>query len=106
MSFWVDDIDKMMADFGGPVTLVNYQSSGSASSGNNSEITAIFDEAQRIIDFQDGQVVSAMPTVTAKTEDVENISRRSIVIINNVSYFVNEPLDDGTGITILILSEK
>src|SRR4030042_1205113 len=107
MSFWLDDLDNFFKDFSVELTLVNYPSSSSgASSGAtvNTIVKCLFDEAQNVVDIQTGQIVSAKPQASCKSSDVSAILRRSQVIINGVTYLVNDILDDGTGITILQLS--
>lgn len=97
MSFWTDDIDEFFADFAISVTL-------DPGGTGEVDIDAIFDEPQRIIDLQTGEVVNASPALTCKTSDVSGVTRRSTVEIDSVTYYVNEILNDGTGITQLILS--
>lgn len=105
MSFYEDDVTDILTDFAIPVTLVGYpSSSGSSGATANKTINAIFDEAQEIIDVETGQVISAKPQLTCKTSDVSAILRHSACVINGVSYYVIDIMDDGTGVTMLKVS--
>ena len=107
MSFWIDDIDSFFNDFSVDVTLVAYPlSSGTTGATSNIRIKGIFDEAQKVTDIQTGQIVSARPQLTVKSSDVSSILRKSQIIVNSVTYYVLDILDDGTGITILDISER
>jgi len=100
MSFWDDDIDEFFLDFTVPVTV---------HSGETGEyiFNAIFDEAQKIYDVDSGQIVSTNPQLTCKSVDIINkIDRNVTVEINSVTYYVREIMDDGTGITVLTISEN
>lgn len=99
MSFWTEDIDLFLEDFATDVIL-DPEGTGEVS------IKAILDEAQRVIDIQTGQVIDASPVLTCKSADVSGVTRRSTLEIASVTYYVNEILDDGTGITQLILSTQ
>jgi hypothetical protein len=112
MSFLEDDLDDLFDDFAVDVVLVNYPessstgSTGSAVSSTDTTIQGIFDDAQKVMDQLTGQMVTARPQVTVKSSDVTRLLRRAIVRVGLTDYFVNDILDDGTGITVLQLSEK
>lgn len=73
--------------------------------GTPKTIKGIFDKAFKLVDISTG-VESSTPAVTCKTEDIEGIKHNNAVTINSVGYRVSGITDDGTGITILLLSEN
>jgi hypothetical protein len=98
MSFWEDDVADMLADFGITVKLNPGDTTESA-------IVAIFDEDQEIINPQTGEVISASPALTCKSADVSGVSVGDSVEVNSVTYKIKAKLEDGTGITLLQLTE-
>lgn len=98
MSFWTDDIPGMLEDFGISVTL-------NPGDTDAATITAIFDESQEIVNVQSGEIISAGPALTCKSTDVSSMVKGNSVTVNSVTYKIKGILDDGTGITILQLTE-
>jgi hypothetical protein len=98
MSFWEDDVADMLTDFGVTVSL-NYGSTDEV------DITAIFDEKQEIINPQTGEVISASPALTCESADVAAMAVGDTVRVSGVSYYIKAILNDGTGVTILQISE-
>ena len=59
------------------------------------------------IDVGDNAGLTAnQPKITVKTSDVTNADFGDPVVINSVSYTVNNVLKDGTGITEIFLTEQ
>ncbi len=73
--------------------------------GTLKTIKGIFDKAFKIINISTG-IESSTPAVTCKTEDIEGTKHNNPVTIDSVGYRVSEIQDDGTGMTILLLSEN
>ena len=74
--------------------------------GTQTSIKGIFDNEMTTIDVGDNAGLTAnQPKITVKTSDVTNADFGDPVVINSVSYTVNNVLKDGTGITEIFLSE-
>ena len=99
MSFWKDDVDEFFHDFASTVTLYPDLS-------GETDIQAIFDEAQEVIDMDTGQVINARPRIGCKSTDIVGVIEGNEVKIDAHTYKVRQILDDGTGITMLVLSEN
>ena len=89
------DLDLFFTDFGVEATY------------NLKTITVLFDKNYKVIEpFGDGTAVESYgPAVTCKSSDVEGIKQANRFTVNNIDYYVKEVQDDGTGITVLLLSE-
>ena len=75
--------------------------------GSTTTIKGIFDNEMTTIDVGDNAGLTAnQPKITVKTSDVTNADFGDPVVINSVSYTVNNVLKDGTGITELFLTEQ
>ncbi len=75
--------------------------------GTQTTIKGIFDNEMTTIDVGDNAGLTAnQPKITVKTSDVTNADFGDPVVINSVSYTVNNVLKDGTGITELFLTEQ
>ena len=75
--------------------------------GSATTIKGIFDNEMTTIDVGDNAGLTAnQPKITVKTSDVTNADFGDPVVINSVSYTVNNVLKDGTGITELFLTEQ
>lgn len=98
MSFWEDDVADMLDDFGITVTL-------NPGDTDETDIIAIFDEDQEIINPQTGEVISASPGLTCESADVSGVAAGDSVEVNGVTYKIKAKLDDGTGVTVLQLTE-
>ena len=57
-------------------------------------------------DMQANEIINAGPVLLCKSSDVANVSRRDQVRVSDVDYYINEIVDDGTGITALHISEN
>jgi len=71
--------------------------------GQASSIKVLFDNDFKVIDLSTG-IESAAPAVTCKTSDVASVKHNDTLVISSVTYYVSGIQQDGTGITILILS--
>ena len=91
MTFWEDDLDLFFDDFQSVATL-----------SGGSTINVLFDRNPEIAL---AAVETAAIVATAKTSDVSDLDTGDTLVIDGVTYYVvkNEP--DGTGISILTLSE-
>tara|TARA_Y100000004_G_scaffold54231_1_gene60399 strand:- start:1842 stop:2150 length:309 start_codon:yes stop_codon:yes gene_type:complete len=75
--------------------------------GSATTIKGIFDNEMTTIDVGDNAGLTAnQPKITVKTSDVTNADFGDPVVINSVSYTVNNVLKDGTGITEIFLTEQ
>lgn len=75
--------------------------------GTQTTIKGIFDNEMTTIDVGDNAGLTAnQPKITVKTSDVTNADFGDPVVINSVSYTVNNVLKDGTGITEIFLTEQ
>src|SRR3990172_7327844 len=72
--------------------------------GQASSIKVLFDNDFKVIDLSTG-IESAAPAVTCKTSDVASVKHNDTLVISSVTYYVSGIQQDGTGITILILSK-
>lgn len=93
-----DDRLLMLADFG--VSVAYTYSSGAGTK----TITGIFDNQYEAVDTGGG-VAFAMqqPKLTVRTSDVQGATDGDQVVIDGVDYFVRVIMQDGTGITELML---
>lgn len=102
MSFYNSnsDLDNFFQEFATTGTL-------DPGATNETDIDVIFDDAQEVMNLQTGEVLNARPQATCRTGDVSSIIARTTKIkINSVTYEINNVIDDGTGISILVLSEN
>lgn len=90
MSFWIDDLPAMMADFGVDVRL-----------SNRGTFTAIFE--RQYAGIGDVAVESTSPALTCRTSDVESLSRGDTVTVEGSEFTIRSIQPDGMGVTILIL---
>jgi|SRR3989304_1157905 len=72
--------------------------------GQASAIKVIFGNDFKVVDLSTG-IESAAPAVTCKSSDVASVKHNDTFVINSVTYYVSGIQQDGTGITILILSK-
>ena len=85
------------SDFGQTAT---YTPSG----GSASTINGIFDNGDGFVDFGGSVgVTSDNPQFACRTSDVSSASEGDALVTGSVNYTVREILDDGTGMTILML---
>ena len=90
-----EDLDTFFTDFGIEAVY------------NLVTITVLFDKNYKVIEpFQDGNVIESYgPAATCKSSDVEGITQGERMTINDIDYYIKEVQNDGTGITVLLLSE-
>ena len=68
-------------------------------------ISAIFDLPSQVQNIGNTGIIIQDITATVKTADVTGISTSDTITVRSVVYKIREILDDGTGITKLILAE-
>lgn len=95
--FYEDDVTGMLADFG--VSVIFNPGAGQMI------VTAIFDKTQEIINVQTGEVISAGPALTCKSADVSTLEKGDSAKVGPVTYKIKAILNDGTGATILQLTD-
>jgi hypothetical protein len=105
MSFWDDDIDEFFDDFketdsDGDSVILYPDETG------ETPIEAIFDEAQELYDSQAGEFINVKPQITCKTINVSSVQADDNIKVNTTTYKAKNFMDDGTGITIITLSES
>lgn len=94
MSFYQDDIAGMLSDFGETL----YVPGGNA-------INAIFQneyEAQYVYGVE---IDSSAPVAVCKSSDVSHVQVGSMINRDSNTYYVQSIQSDGTGVTVLVLSE-
>lgn len=95
----LDDIDlaSMIEPFGSTITAIT---------DNNGafEFTAIFDNGHKF--YGDDDVFSNLnPTLTARTSDIELLTKTSQVVVNNTKRTIRDIKHDGWGITVIELKQ-
>jgi hypothetical protein len=95
-----DDRLVMLADFG--VTATYTPVGGQASS-----VVGIFDNAYEAVDAG-GNVPIALtqPHFTCRTADVPNAADGDALVVSGVSYIIRVVMQDGTGISDLLLEKQ
>ena len=88
----------MLADFG---VTASYTPAG----GDASSITVIFDRDYQAVEGGSVQFATTEPMVTCRTADVSGAAQGDALVVNAVNYTVQVVMDDGTGMTQLMLSE-
>ena len=85
------------SDFGQTAT---YTPSG----GSSSTINGIFDNGDGLVDLGGSVgVTSDDPQFSCRTSDVSSASEGDALVTGSVNYTVRDVIDDGTGMTILML---
>jgi hypothetical protein len=87
----------LLADFGEVMTFT-------PAGGSASQITAIFDNAYQAVDAG-GTVAFAVsqPKIMCRTSDVSNATEGDTIIHNSVTYTMTIVMDDGTGMSEIML---
>lgn len=71
-----------------------------------SSVPAIFDAAFSTANFANGAIEGTLPRATCKTADVSAAVHGTVVVVRSVSYYVVGIQADGSGLTVLALSEN
>ena len=96
-----NDLDTFIDDDDFAVE-VSYSHAG----GDASTINVIWDEAGEFRDMETGEVLLTPITIWAKTSDVSSVAVNDTVVKDSTTYYVHTFKHDGTGITVLALSES
>jgi len=90
----------MLTDFGETVSFI-------PEVGSQTNITAIFDNEYRAVDAG-GTVnfIAVEPRLTVRTSDIPNAAEDDVFIIRDKLYDVKVLMDDGTGITEIVLEAQ
>lgn len=72
---------------------------------NSTSIAGIFDDEYKGVNQITGEIEATAPQVIVKASDVLGIVHGSTLTINSATYYVINILQDGTGLTTLILSK-
>ena len=88
----------LLADFG-------VSASFTPSGGVASTITVIFDNDFEAVEGGSVQFATTEPQVMCRTADVSGAAQGDAMVISSVNYTVQVVMDDGTGMTQLMLSE-
>jgi hypothetical protein len=91
--FYETDLAGFLQDFGEPAII------------NGKEVTVIFDNEFKMAVPMGADVESSSPTAIAMSSDVDGVAHGDIVEIREVTYKIIEIKPDGTGFTVLVLSE-
>ena len=76
-----------------------------ARSGVSAGDTVIFDRDYQAVEGGSVQFATSEPMVTCRTADVSGAAQGDAIVIDSVSHTVQVVMDDGTGMTQLMLSE-
>jgi hypothetical protein len=88
----------MLADFG---VTASYTPAG----GDASSITVIFDRDYGAADGGSVQFATSEPMVMCRTADVSGAAQGDAIVVGGVNFTVQVVMNDGTGMTQLMLSE-
>lgn len=72
---------------------------------NSTTIKGIFDDEYKGVNALTGEIEATAPQAIVKTSDVSGIAHGNTLTINSTTYYVIGIQQDGTGLTILILSK-
>lgn len=72
---------------------------------NSTSIAGIFDDEYKGVNPLTGEIEATAPQVIVKTSDVSGIVHGSTLTINSTTYYVINIMQDGTGLTTLLLSK-
>lgn len=92
--FWEDDVAGFFVDFGEPAILKDGR-----------EITILFDSPFFNVTAMGIDIEASKPTAVAKSADVLETVHGDTLKYKSVTYTIIGVQPDGTGITVLILSE-
>lgn len=72
-------------------------------------VIGIFDEAGQAVNGATGEMVTTLPKLAIRTEDVDDVAitpHVDTVSVRSVDYLIGEVLPDGAGQVLLILTES
>ena len=95
-----EDLSPFFADFGEPVILF-------PGADNESQAVCLFGNGFLAVETAPARVslASANPTITMASADADDLRQGDPLSVRGVTYAVNTPQPDGTGLTILELLE-
>ncbi len=104
-SFLEDDLDGMFDDFAVAAIWHKYATAGPPVTYTDVPVDAIFDTPHSVIKAgKDAD--SAKITATCKSADLTGINKATDRFeIASVNYYITDMQPDGTGVTVLVLSE-
>lgn len=91
--FYETDLAGFLQDFGEPAII------------NGKEVTVIFDDEFKMAVPMGADVESSSPSAIAMSSDVEGLAHGDTVEIREITFKIVEIKPDGTGFTMLVLSE-
>ncbi|HDK41519.1 MAG TPA: hypothetical protein ENG93_02540 [Nitrospirae bacterium] len=71
----------------------------------STSVNGIFDNDYEAADLGEGAVEASVPTFLYKSSDISNVQQGMTLVVNGTTYKVREIRPDGTGMTLLVLSE-
>lgn len=101
MSFYEDDLDIVFSDFAEDVIYAAQPKLPQ----DGATIKGIFDNKGQNVTVFDGEIQASGPQVTVKSLDVVGVRHGDTFTIRSKAWYVRGVEDDGTGVTVLILSE-
>lgn len=91
--FYETDLAGFLQDFGEPAII------------NGKEVTVIYDNEFKMAVPMGADIENSSPTAIALSSDVEGLAHGDSVEIREVTYKIVGIKPDGTGFTVLVLSE-
>jgi len=73
--------------------------------GDPSTISGIFDNETEAFNTQTGEIEAGGPQILVKDSDVSGVAKGDTIVKDSTTYYVRGIEPDGTGMTILKLSE-
>lgn len=99
--FYDEDIDIIFSDFAEDIIYAAQPKLPQ----DGVTIKGIFDNEGQNVTIFDGQIEASGPQVTVKSSSITGVKHGDTVTIRSKDWYVRGIKDDGTGITILNLSE-
>lgn len=90
---FTEDLTLFFADFG---VIAN----GGTCTVGGASVEGIFDNEYSLLAFD---IDGSKPALTCRAADVAGAARGNAVVVNGVSYTIQDIQPDGTGVTVLIL---
>ena len=75
-------------------------------SGCTGTIKGIFDAPYKSLNTLSLEVENYNATFTCKTSDATGVNSGNVITINTVNYYARGRQDDGTGMSVIILSDE
>ena len=72
---------------------------------NSTSIAGIFDDEYRGVNQLTGEIEATAPQVIVKTSDVVGVAHGAVMVINSATFYVINIMQDGTGLTTILLSK-